>query len=135
MIVIDTSAIVSVIRREDDADAIAACMVDASTVMLSAATLLEASIVLGDERFGILSEGDKLLDEFLYREGVIIEPVSTVQAQLARLAFGQFGKGTGHPAGLNFGDCFSYALAKSLDLPLLYKGGDFAKTDIASALA
>jgi ribonuclease VapC len=135
VIVLDTSAVVAVIRLESDAERIAACIVGADVVMFSAASLVETSIVLGDKRLGGPAAGDKLLDEFLTREHVVVEPVTVEQAQLARIAFRRYGKGTGQGAALNFGDCFSYALAKSLDVPLLYKGGDFAKTDIVSALA
>lgn len=100
---------------------------------MSAATLLEASIVLNGTRFA-MRDGDEWLDALIAREDIRIEPVTEIQARVARAAFREYGKGMGHPAGLNFGDCFAYALAKSLDIPLLYKGDDFSKTDIVSAL-
>ena len=74
------------------------------------------------------------LDELLREAGVIIEPVTERQATIARQAYRDYGKGSGHPASLNFGDCFSYALAKDLGEPLLYKGDDFGHTDIRNAL-
>jgi ribonuclease VapC len=134
VIVADTSAIVAVFKGEPEADLFAATIADADVVAVSAATLLEASMVLGNLR-STLEPGDEWLDRFIAESHVRIEPVTAEQAQIARLAFRQFGKGTGNGAGLNFGDCFAYALAKSLDAPLLYKGDDFGKTDIASALA
>jgi ribonuclease VapC len=135
VIVIDTSAIVAIVRGEGDAAQLAACVVGSSSVVTSAATVLEAAIVLNDKRFGVPSTGDQLLDEFLGREKITIEPVTLDHLQIARLAHRLYGKGTGHAAALNFGDCFAYALAKALNAPLLYKGVDFAKTDIVSALA
>jgi ribonuclease VapC len=74
------------------------------------------------------------LDDFLTISSIEIAPVSGDHAQIARLAFRRFGKGTGYGAGLNFGDCFGYALAEALNVPLLFKGRDFARTDIASAI-
>ncbi len=112
---------------------IAACIEDADACVLSAATLFESSIVLSVVRFAQV-DGNAWLDGLIVRQDIKIEPVTEMQAQIARKAFREYGKGTGHPAQLNFGDCFSYALAKAMDVPLLYKGTDFAKTDIASAL-
>lgn len=80
-------------------------------------------------------EGERWLDLFIATAQMEIHPVSIEQLRIARQAHFEFGKGTGHGAGLNFGDCFSYALAMSLGAPLLFKGGDFAKTDVVSALA
>lgn len=133
MIVIDTSAIVAVFKGEADAERIARCIDDADALLLSAANLLETSMVLSGLR-SALEAGDDWLDRLLDEQDVVIEPVTAAQAQLARVAFRIYGKGSGHGAALNFGDCFSYALAKSLDTPLLFKGGDFSKTDIRPAL-
>ncbi|RYE79505.1 MAG: type II toxin-antitoxin system VapC family toxin [Hyphomicrobiales bacterium] len=133
MIAIDSSALVALFTGEDDADRIAACIDEADARLMSAATLLEASIVLSGTRFA-LRDGDEWLDWLVARQEIRIEPVTALQAQLAREAFRQYGKGRGHPAQLNFGDCFAYALAKAMDVPLLYKGNDFIHTDIASAL-
>lgn len=134
MIVIDTSAIMAVLRQEPEAGAVSAALEHSERTAMSAAGLVEAAMVasrLKTQHF----DPDAWLDDFVAISRIEIEPITLEQAQLARAAFRQYGKGTGHGAGLNFGDCFSYALAKSLDAPLLYKGGDFAKTDIASALA
>ena len=97
---------------------------------MSAATFVETSMVV-ESRFG--PDGLRVLDLFISKAGIGLVPVDTDQAYIARQAFQKFGKGR-HPAALNFGDCFSYALAKSLGMPLLFKGNDFALTDIASAL-
>lgn len=134
MIVVDTSAIIAVFKGESDAEQIAYCMDAADPLLLSAATLLEASMVLSGLR-STLEAGDAWLDWLLAEQNITIEPVTEAQAQLARMAFRVYGKGSGHGAGLNFGDCFSYALAQSLDVPLLFKGDDFSQTDIRPALA
>ena len=131
-IAIDTSALVAVFIGEDDAPRIAEAIADA-VIVLSSAPYVEAGIVLGSTR--MTTGGREWLEGFIAREAVSVQPVSVQQAKIASLAFQTFGKGTGHGAGLNFGDCFSYALAKALDVPLLYKGNDFAKTDIVSALS
>jgi len=96
---------------------------------VSAATFVEASIVI-EVRFG--AEGLRAFDRFLERGGIDVEPVDLEQARLAREAFMRFGKGR-HPAGLNFGDCFAYALAKALSEPLLFKGEAFPMTDVLAA--
>jgi ribonuclease VapC len=134
VIVVDTSAIVAIFRSEDGAPEIAACLVDADAVVISAATLLEASIVMSSDRFGSPTINNKWLDAFLAASQIEVAPVTVEQTQIARDAFRRFGKGTGHGASLNFGDCFAYALAKSLDAPLLFKGNDFSRTDIVPAL-
>ena len=133
MIAIDSSALVALFIGEDDAERIAACIEDADEHIMSAATLLEVSIVLGDTRFAS-SDGNAWLDRLIARQNIRIEPVTELQAQLARDAYRRFGKGTGHPAQLNFGDCFAYALARESGEPLLFKGEDFAHTDILPAL-
>jgi ribonuclease VapC len=100
----------------------------AETRVMSAATLVEVSIVI-ESRFG--AEGLRDLDLFIERAGIEIAPVDKEQAHVARRAFSRFGKGR-HEAGLNYGDCFAYALATVLGEPLLYKGEDFRRTDVAS---
>ncbi len=97
---------------------------------MSAATLLEAAIVI-EARYG--NAGNEKLDEFIAEAQIVIEPVTRDQITLARIAFRTYGKGR-HRAGLNFGDCFSYALAKSAQEPLLYKGNDFMNTDIVASV-
>ncbi|MCV7386324.1 type II toxin-antitoxin system VapC family toxin [Mycolicibacter longobardus] len=126
----DTSAIIAILRDEDDAAAYARAIARADTRRLSAAAYLECGIVLDYQRDPIIS---RALDEFLDEAGFVIEPVTERQARLARQAYTDFGKGSGHPAGLNFGDCLSYALAADLREPLLWKGDDFGHTGIRSA--
>ena len=133
MIVIDTSAIIALFKGESEAERIAHCIDEADAAALSAANLLEASMVLSGIR-STLEDGDEWLDRLLSEQDIAIEPVTADLAQLARIGFRLYGKGSGHGAALNFGDCFAYALARSLDAPLLFKGDDFAKTDVRPAL-
>ena len=127
MIVVDSSAIVAIALDEPEADAFSEALAKASRRVMSAATYLECAMVLL-VRFGSRSEFDRWLDERL----IDIRPVDHALAQLAADAFIRFGKGR-HPAGLNFGDCFAYALAQSLGARLLFKGDDFSRTDILLA--
>ena len=127
--IIDTSAILSILLREPDAERFARAITAASSRRISAATLLESTIVL-ESRSG--SAAGHELDAFLRRAQIELEPVTPEQAQTARQAWRRFGKGN-HPAGLNFGDCFAYALAEATREPLLFKGGDFELTDIPAA--
>ena len=128
--VIDTSAIVAVLLNEANAAAIAAAIEASSLRLLSAANLLEASIVV-ESRKG--EAAGRELDLLLYRAGIEVVAVDQDQAETARLAWRRYGTGR-HPAGLNYGDCFAYALAKTRQLPLLFQGHDFAQTDVKSAL-
>lgn len=98
---------------------------------MSAASYLECGIVLDSQRDPVVS---RALDELIDKAAMTVEPVSERQARLARQAYADFGKGSGHPAALNFGDCLSYALALDLREPLLWKGDDFGHTGIPSAL-
>ena len=129
--IVDTSAIIAVLKQEPDADLFAAALSRPGSKLISAANFLEASIVVDANRDPILS---RRFDDLLNMAQVKIEPVSDLHARLARSAYRDYGKGSGHGAGLNFGDCFSYALAKATGDKLLFKGEDFSKTDIASAL-
>ena len=97
---------------------------------MSAANYLEAAIVIDGARSPIAS---RRFDEAVAAAGITIEPVTREDAEIARAAYRDFGKGSGHPAGLNFGDCFAYALAKSMREPLLCKGDGFSRTDVAIA--
>lgn len=129
--IVDTSAIIAILKDEPDAlrfqTALAHC---GNSITMSAATYLEAAIVVDRNANGTLSQRfDDVLDTF----AITIAPVTEPQAKLARAAYRQFGKGTGHPAGLNFGDCFSYALAVERSQPLLFKGADFGQTDVLVA--
>lgn len=127
--VIDTSALMAVLLQEPDAARIAQALESAASRLLSAATLLEASIVL-ESRKG--EAGGRELDLLLYRGEIEVVPVDQDQAEAARVAWRRFGKGR-HPAALNYGDCFAYALARTRGLPLLFCGNDFAQTDIERA--
>jgi ribonuclease VapC len=126
---VDTSAIIAVIRSEPEASHILDVLGSAEQRLLSAATLLEASMVTASR----VSETERL-DIFVQRAALEIVPFSAGEASIGAEAFRKFGKGSGHPAKLNFGDCFAYALAKSRNLPLLFKGDDFVHTDIRPAL-
>jgi len=128
--VIDTSAIVAVLLNEANAPRITQAIETGSPRLFSAANLLEASIVL-ESRKG--EAGGRELDLLIYRAGIEIVPVDQDQAEIARIAWRRFGKSR-HPAALNYGDCFAYALAKSRRLPLLYLGNDFSQTDIEGVL-
>ena len=124
--VIETSAIIAVLLNEANAIGIARAIESCSPRLLSGANLLEASIVI-ESRKG--EAGGRELDLLIYRAAIEIVAVDQDQAEIARLAWRRFGKGR-HPAGLNYGDCFAYALAKSRRLPLLFQGDDFSQTDI-----
>ena len=128
--VIDTSAVVAILRQESGAEGLLSRLTAAGSRRISAASLLETAIVL-EAKSG--ERGGEQLDLFLARAQIEIAPVTTEQVRIARTAWRRYGKGTGHPARLNFGDCFSYALALSLGEELLYKGADFADTDVARA--
>jgi ribonuclease VapC len=127
--IIDTSALLAVLFNEDDASTYAHAIAVADVCRISAATFVETAIVIEAQT---KSSGSRQLDAFMRRAGIAIEPVSVEQAHIARQAFIDFGKGR-HAAGLNYGDCFSYALSKSCGEPLLFKGKDFAKTDLTAA--
>ena len=130
--IVDTSALVALLRGEDDAPRFARALAARSEPKrISAANFLEAAIVIDGSRDPVAS---RRLDEVAAKARLTIEPVTAEQAHIARAAYRDFGKGSGHPAGLNFGDCFAYALAKAAGEPLLYKGTDFSETDVASAL-
>jgi ribonuclease VapC len=126
--VIDTSAVVAILRQESGAEGLLRRLTAAGSRRISAASLLESAIVL-ESKSG--QRGGEQLDLFLARAQVEVEPVIAEHVRIARKAWRRYGKGSGHAAGLNFGDCFSYALAQSLGEELLYKGSDFAQTDIA----
>lgn len=129
--IIDTSAIIAILRDEPDAMSCAQAIVDAMTRRVSAVNFVESAVVIDAGRDPIAT---RRFDEFVREANISIEPVTERQAQIARDAYRDFGKSSGHPAKLNFGDCFAYALAKAFGEPLLSKGNDFAQTDIVSAL-
>jgi ribonuclease VapC len=125
--VIDTSAIVAIALNEDDAADIERLIVDDPVRLISAATVLEATMVM-ETRLG--DAGGRELDLWLVKIGAEIVAVDAGQADAARRAWRRYGKGR-HAASLNYGDCFSYALAMTRSEPLLFKGADFAKTDVS----
>jgi len=127
--IIDSSVIVAILRRESEADAMGEAMEKASIRRISAVNYVEASVVVDSWRQLTVSRG---LDDLLRKTQTIIEAVTPEQAVLARAAYREFGKGR-HRAGLNLGDCFAYALAKDKGEPLLFKGDDFRRTDVEVA--
>ncbi|HUF09753.1 MAG TPA: type II toxin-antitoxin system VapC family toxin [Rhodothermales bacterium] len=127
--VLDTSAVIAVLQSEPAADRLIAAIEGAQVLTMSAASVLEASIVLF-ARYGDF--GDREFDLFLHRLSVRVVSVTAEHVEMARSGYRRFGKGR-HPAGLNFGDCFSYALALSLGEPLLSRGDAFSKTDVLVA--
>ena len=127
--IVDSSALLVVLNREPDAGRYEARMLSASSCRMSAANMLEVTMVV--EGRGGPTAGLEL-DRFLERLGVDVVPVTLEQLASARYAWRRFGRGN-HPAALNFGDCFAYALAEVSREPLLFKGDDFARTDIAAA--
>ena len=128
--IVDTSALIAILKNEPEAEAFSEAIEAAKVVRISAASYLESRIVVGRYKDPILMAR---LEEILENPGLQIEPVTVAQAKIAWEAYRDYGKGSGHRAGLNFGDCFSYALAKSSGEELLYKGADFAHTDVAHA--
>jgi ribonuclease VapC len=131
MIVVDASAVLAVLLREDDRDVFASAFANAEHLFISVASVFECSMKV--QRSSSPNQDEKV-DEFLRDSGFEILPIGLIELATARTAFGRYGKGMGHPAQLNFGDCFSYALATTRNLPLLFKGNDFSQTDIVSAL-
>jgi ribonuclease VapC len=128
-VIVDTSAIIAVLFNDDDAEVYAEAIARADSCRISAATLVETAIVVEAQT---RDNGGRQLDAFIRRASIAIESVTEEQAYMARQAFIDFGKGR-HRAGLNYGDCFSYALAKATREPLLFKGKDFAQTDLVAA--
>jgi ribonuclease VapC len=131
-VIVDSSALVAILRNEADAADYTEAIESADTCRISAATFLETAVVVDASRDPVLS---RRLDDLLSDASIAIEPVTEAQAHLARQAYRDYGRGSGHPARLNFGDCFAYALARATGGPLLFKAEDFRHTDIAPALA
>ncbi len=128
--IIDSSAVIAILFDEPEAQALLSQIAVADVCRLSSASLVEIGIVL---RRDAAAQRRAAFDEMLRLFAIKIEPVTEEQAYLALDAYDRFGKGTGHPAGLNYGDCFSYALAKQSGEPLLFKGNDFTHTDLEAA--
>ena len=130
MICVDTSAVIAILLDEAERIRFSKLLSDADQTLISAGNLIELRIVCRN-RGGdwLVSRTELLLTEY----GIGVIPVDREQADIAHTAFTRFGKGTGHPAQLNYGDLFAYALAKARGIPLLFKGADFAATDIVAA--
>src|SRR5271169_5417968 len=128
--IVDTSAVLAILFNESDAATYAKAIAEAGSRRMSAASFVEAAIVVEAQT---QASGSRQFDAFFRRAGIVIESVTEEQAHAARQAYTDFGKGR-HAAGLNFGDCFAYALAKIAGEPLLFKGQDFRQTDITAAL-
>jgi ribonuclease VapC len=127
--IIDSSALIAILRAEPEALACAMAIERATSRRMSAASFLEAAIVVDRGRDPIAS---RRFDELLMEAEIEIVSVTEEQARVARAAFRDFGRGSGHPARLNFGDCFTYALAKVAGEPLLFLGEDFSHTDVTA---
>jgi ribonuclease VapC len=130
-VIVDSSALLAIIRDEPLAAVCLQAMLGSSANLISAASYLEAAIVA--DRLPN-SPDAATFDDLMEQLNIIVEPLTPRQAAIAREAYGRYGKGIGHPARLNFGDCFAYALAKDFDEPLLFVGQDFAHTDVRPVL-
>jgi ribonuclease VapC len=128
-VIVDSSTIIAILRNEPDAAAIADALQQAPILRISAVTFVEAAVVADNDRNPLLS---RRFDNLIRDTQMLVEPISARQAEIARQAYRDFGKGH-HKAGLNLGDCFAYALAKEMDEPLLFKGNDFSRTDLEAA--
>ena len=129
--IVDSSALVAILWDEPDAAVFAAAIDAAPDRRMSAGTYLELAIVVDARRNPVAS---RRIDECISEAAISIEPVTAEQAGIAREAYRDFGRGSRHPAQLNFGNCFAYALAKDLREPLLFKGNDFIHTDVVPAI-
>jgi ribonuclease VapC len=129
--IIDASALIAILRDEPEAAGCAAAIEAASIRRISAANFLETAIVIDASRDPIAS---RRFDDLLREAQIVIEPATEAQARIAREAYRDYGRGSGHPARLNFGDCFAYALARETGETLLFKGDDFAHTDVTPAI-
>ena len=129
--ILDTSALIAILRAEPKAAACAGAVEAAPRRRMLAANFVEAAVVIDGSRDPVAS---RRFDDFVNEAQLIIEPVTEIQARIAREAYRDFGRGSGHPARLNFGDCFAYALARATGEPRLFKGSDFSRTDITPAL-
>jgi ribonuclease VapC len=128
--IVDTSALIAILRDEPEAAACAHAIESNPDRRVSAANFVKAALVIDASRDPVAS---RRFDDLVKEAQMVIEPVTEVQARIAREAYRDFGKGSGHSAKLNFGDCFAYALAKVTGEPLLFKGDDFVHTDIKPA--
>ena len=130
--IIDTSALIAILRNEPEAEACAKAIASTDTRRVSAVNYVEAAVVIDGSRSPVAS---RRFDDLFKAAHLVIEPVTEDQARIAREAYRDFGKGSRHPAGLNFGDCFAYALAKVMGEPILFKGDDFTHTDLSPVIS
>jgi ribonuclease VapC len=130
-VIVDSSAVIAILYGEPEARACIEAIYAAPECRISAANFLEAAIIIDAARSPVSS---RRLDDLVKETQLIIEPVTEEQARIAREAYRDYGRGSGHPARLNFGDCFAYALARATGEPLLFKGNDFVHTDITPVL-
>jgi ribonuclease VapC len=129
--IIDASAIIAILRNEPEARSYAEAIASTSSRRVSAVNYVEAAVVIDGSRDPVAS---RRFDDLFREAQLVVEPVTEAQARIAREAYRDFGKGSGHPAGLNFGDCFAYALAKATGEPILFKGDDFTHSDLSPVL-
>ena len=129
--IVDSSALIAILRDEASAPLCAQALEDASVRRISAANYVEAAVVIDASRDPVAS---RRFDDLVRAAELVIEPVTEAHARLAREAYRDYGKGGGHPAQLNFGDCFAYALARGTGEPLLFVGSDFTHTDVQPAV-
>jgi ribonuclease VapC len=129
--IVDTSALVAILKREPERAVFSALLETVPDVKMSAATYFETCIVIDSLR---QPGASRMLDDLIEVSKIAIESVTIEQARIARQAYRDYGKGSGHAANLNFGDCFSYALARDRREPILYKGDDFVHTDLRPAV-
>lgn len=129
--IVDSSALVAASSRESDREVLSHRMGSADTLRISAASYVECAIVIDARRDAVLTAR---FDSLLQDLRMTIEPVTAEQARIARQAYRDYGRGSGHPANLNFGDCFSYALAREKREPILFKGNNSSRTDLRSAM-
>jgi ribonuclease VapC len=129
--IIDASAVIAILRDEPEALPCAKAIASAGSRRISAVNYVEAAIVIDGSRDPVAS---RRFDDLFREAQLVTESVTEAQARIAREAYRDFGKGSGHPASLNIGDCFAYALAKVTGEPILFKGDDFKHTDLTPAL-
>jgi ribonuclease VapC len=134
MMFVDASAIVAILNREPEADIFAEAIEQNAGGLTSAIAVYEATLALCRIRHVTIEEAAADVHEFMSVAGVQHMPITATETRTALAAFARYGKGRGHPARLNMGDCFAYAMARNLGVPLLFKGDDFPRTDIESAV-
>lgn len=130
---VDASAIVAILTREPEADALTDLLQAARSPITSPIAVFEAVVGICRKRNASIEEAEQVVREFLAEAGIDLIPITSREAETALAAFSRYGKGRGHPAQLNLGDCFAYAAAKNHRTTMLFKGADFARTDIRSA--